>query len=418
MPKFHAQTKHSFVSVRKGAFFLDWRTQPRASKHYPHFYLRYPFASYKELEEFELIGGVSFETQARDGSVYTLRTIPSAGALYPCELYVQARGVEGLVSGLYHYEGKDRSLSLLLELDSDGLEYYFGGRGRREGLSFLISATYFRSSWKYRDRAIRYIFLDSGHQLGGVYAYCTLRGLESEAIFDIDKAQLNSALGFRDDEMSMVGLCASEPSSKEASEFKLTLPYVPSSDYLETNTFIEEAYKESALKSGNIKFPNFFEGIDRDILKDAIIKRRSIRAFSRLSISKSEFDSIIVGLFEFASECGVEIFYTLHMVDGVEQGLYKGANLQKTGDFSQKSYYLSLEQKIGGDSAFTLYFTSSTKDDYQKVNILSGFIAHIIYLRAEILGIGTTGIGAYYDDEVKEFLQTPNNILYLLAVGR
>jgi SagB-type dehydrogenase family enzyme len=417
MPKYHQQTKHTYMSVRSGAFFLDWRTQPRASKHYPNFHFRYPFSNSEELKEFELIGGSNFKKQAMDGAIYTLRTVPSAGALYPCEVYVQSRGVEGMVSGVYHYEWDSHSLALLLELDRDGLEHYFGDSGKREGFSFLVSATYFRSSWKYRDRAIRYILLDSGHQLGGIYAFAALRGWESEAVFDMDRVGLNSALGFRDDEMSTVALCTHSPSIKEAQSLKQSLSYVPSSDYLETNSFIEQAYKDSALPSANVKLPEFFKSVKKEELKEAILKRRSIRAFSRLAILKEEFETIMDGLFEFAALHGIDMYYTLHRVDGVEQGVYLGEKLQESGDFSQKSRYLSLEQNIGGDSAFTLYFTSDSKE-YQKVNILSGFIAHIIYLRAEILGIGTTGIGAYYDDEVKEFLQTPNNILYLLAVGR
>jgi hypothetical protein len=77
-----------------------------------------------------------------------------------------------------------------------------------------------------------------------------------------------------------------------------------------------------------------------------------------------------------------------------------------------------LEQNIGGASAVTLYFTSSQVEAYQKVNILSGFLAQIIYLKAEFKHIGCSGIGAYYDDETKDFLGTSNNILYLLAIGK
>ena len=50
------------------------------------------------------------------------------------------------------------------------------------------------------------------------------------------------------------------------------------------------------------------------------------------------------------------------------------------------------------------------------MNILAGFIAHIIYLKSDLKDIGSTGIGAYYDKETQEFLETENNILYLLAM--
>jgi len=105
-------------------------------------------------------------------------------------------------------------------------------------------------------------------------------------------------------------------------------------------------------------------------------------------------------------------------VDNKLQGLYKNQELIREGNFSKKSSYLSLEQNIGGESAATFYFTSNEEEAYQKVNLLSGFLAQIIYLKSEIKNIGCTGIGAYYDDEVKEFLETSNNILYLLAIGK
>lgn len=99
------------------------------------------------------------------------------------------------------------------------------------------------------------------------------------------------------------------------------------------------------------------------------------------------------------------------------EGLYQGDTLIKAGNFQSTSRYLSLEQNLGGMSAATFYFTSNEVEKYQKVNILSGFIAHIIYLRCEIQRMGCSGIGAYYDDEAKTFLGTGNNILYLLAIG-
>ena len=49
------------------------------------------------------------------------RVVPSAGALYPIEMYLVALNIEGLEVGLYHYHPKDRLLDLLRaeELRSD-----------------------------------------------------------------------------------------------------------------------------------------------------------------------------------------------------------------------------------------------------------------------------------------------------------
>ena len=418
MPQFHQQTKHSYISVRKNAVFLDWRTQPKNFKKYPHFFQRYNIEDYEELKDINLIGGISFEKEYPEGTYY-LRTNPSAGALYPCEIYLQIRGVKGLLDGIYHYEIHGASLSLLLELDSDGVEHYFKDKLKQKGIIFLISSIYFRSSWKYRDRSIRYILLDSGHQLGSIYAALALKDQDSLMTFDFDKLILNDVFGFREDEMFCVAMSSSQISDKVVKPLKQKLPFVSGCDFLETNEFVEDAYKQSAVyEDTDIAMKNFFEDIPKEQLKNAIINRRSTRAFRSQSITKEEFEFITKDLFDFAKAHNVEIYYTVNRVDGLDQGVYLYDELQEAGDFCDKSRYLALEQNLGGHSAVTFYFTSNELEKYQKVSILSGFIGQIIYLKSELKGIGSSGIGAYYDDETKQFLDTKNNILYLLAIGK
>jgi len=418
MENIHTHTNHSYKSVRMNAFFLDWRTQPKNYKTYPHFHQRFKLDDYEELKDLNLIGGITYEKQYPEGAYY-LRTNPSAGALYPCEIYLQIRGVKGLLEGIYHYEPHSRSLVLLHELTTDGVEAYYKEKTKQKGIIFLISSIYFRSSWKYRDRSLRYIFLDSGHQLGSIYATTYVMNQDSILNFDFDKLSLNKQFGFREDEMFTSSLFTTTPKEKIVEPLNLELPYVCGCDYTQTNMFIEDAYKQSAIYNDNtIENPNFFESIGKEELKTAILNRRSIRAFNKLPIAKEDFEFIINKIFDFASEHNVEIYYTLHRVAGMTQGIYKNKTLLVEGDFSKRSQYLSLEQTLGGDSAVTFYFTSKEKNKYQKVNILSGFLAQIIYLKCELKSIGCSGIGAYYDKEVQEFLKIENNILYLLAIGR
>lgn len=418
MDNLHDRTNHSYKSVRMNAFYLDWRTQPKNFKIYPFFHHRIKIDDYEILNDLDLIGGITFEKTYPDGTYY-LRTNPSAGALYPCEVYLQLRGLKGILDGIYHYEPLKKELVLLHEVANDGIEYYFKDKSKQEGVVFLISSVYFRSSWKYRNRSLRYIFLDSGHQLGAIYAALCVMDKNSKIEFDFDKIGLNDIFGFRNDEMFTTALRSSFPKEKTAAPLTLQLPYVCPCDYLQKNRFLEDGYKQTADFSDEpIENLNFFKDIPKERLKSAIINRRSIRAFRKDFISKEEFDFIVQDIFSFAKLHNIEIFYTLHKVTNMIQGLYKENQLISQGDFSNRSRYLSLEQNLGGDSAVTFYFTSNESEKYQKANILCGFCAQIIYLRCELKNIGCSGIGAYYDLECQEFLKTSNNILYLLAIGR
>jgi len=415
---FHKDTNHSYISIRKNANFLDWRTQPKNFKTYPHFQQRFFIDEYEELKDLNLIGGITFEKEYPEGTYY-LRTNPSAGALYPCEIYIQLRGIKGLISGIYHYEPLKACICLLKEIDSDGVEHYFPNQHKQKGITFLVSSLYFRSSWKYNERSIRYILLDAGHQIGAIYAAMMVMNKESFIKFDFDKLALNKLFGLREDEMLIVALDSVISQEKKTKKLTLQLPFVSGCDFLETNDFIEKSYKQSAeYRSEDIQNPNFLEKIPKQQLKTTILRRRSIRAFREQNISNEEFDFVFEDLIQFANIHNIDIFYTVHRVTDKSQGLYKNDTLISQGDFSKKSRYLSLEQNIGGQSAVTIYFTSKETVAYQKVNVLAGFIAHIIYLKSDLKDIGCTGIGAYYDKETQAFLKTENNILYLLAIGR
>jgi SagB-type dehydrogenase family enzyme len=368
--------------------------------------------------ELNLIGGLTLQREYPNGTFY-LRSVPSAGGLFPFEIYLQAREVDGLIDGIYHYEPYQKELVLLHRIALDGLEYYTKEQKEFMGLTFLITAPYFRSSWKYRNRAIRYIFLDAGHQIGAIYAALELMDAKGSFIFDFDKLELNEKLNFREDELCLAMVQSGVKKDKKIDELYGEFSYVSPSDHQKINQSVLSWYKQSAFFEDDELIPNsFFSGINKDDLKDAIINRRSIREFKQKSISYDEFSFILLDIIPFMLKYNLNLYYTVHNVKEIDKGLYKNSELISLGDFSKKSGYLALEQKIGEQSAVTFYFTSSEEIKYQKVYMLAGFIAHIIYLRCELKNIGCSGIGAYYDDECKSFLKTNDNILYLLAVGR
>ena len=156
--KFHDATKHSPLSVMLDPNYVDARTQPSAFKTYPRFYRRFRLDANNPIHNFiRLTSTITFEKKYKYDS-YQLRVNPSAGALYPTEIYVQIRGIKGLIDGIYHLEVSTNSLTLIYELIDDGLESYIVPNCLVKGFIFLVSCAYYRSSWKYKNRSLRYCF--------------------------------------------------------------------------------------------------------------------------------------------------------------------------------------------------------------------------------------------------------------------
>ena len=82
------------------------------------------------------------------------------------EVITQSRGNSDIEDGVYHFDIKSSSITLLKKVDDNGVEPFIGLDTKQNGFIFFISSIYYRSSWKYKNRAFRYCLLDSGHILG------------------------------------------------------------------------------------------------------------------------------------------------------------------------------------------------------------------------------------------------------------
>lgn len=170
----------------------DWRSYPRAPlyKEYPEASQRLPLnpeagrpgadlwqclarrrsqRSYRErpLTRDELAAllwasqGITYSSRG-----YLLRAAPSAGALYPVETYLAVHRVEGVPPGIWHFQVPEFALELLQACDcrqslvGAGLSQGFLGLA---GVVFIWTGVLNRTQWKYRERAMRYLFLDAGH---------------------------------------------------------------------------------------------------------------------------------------------------------------------------------------------------------------------------------------------------------------
>ncbi len=421
---YHSTTKHSYNSVRTNPNRLSWEDQPITYKNYPETYKKRKLDLDNTEDDFLYhIAGVTAKKSYPSGEYY-LRINPSAGALYPNELYFQARGVENVEDGIYHYEVSSRSISLLHKITYDeGIEPYFGYKTAMKGYLFLVSAIYYRSSWKYKNRAFRYCLLDGGHLLGSIEASALLKPHAVQVIYNIDKEKLNRMFGFENQEWFLSAAVMAVPLREQAVQaIEFELPFVNGSRTFEQNEMIEQAYTETMMLEGckkEVSAPTFTYNDTK--LKETIFSRRSQRGFQEGAITKGQFNYIMDALSQpILSDCDEEIsvYAVLNRVLNMPLGLYKNGEYLKYGDFGKHAGYLSLEQYSLSTQGAVVFFLTSKAKNYQALYQKAGIIGHRLYIASLYMGIGCSGIGAYYDDEVNAFVENDEMVLYALAIGK
>jgi len=128
------------------------------------------------------------------------RTAPSAGALYPLELYVVVRkdGVKGLPEGVYHYRPREHALGLVKEGDSSAeLEAATWGQEivKAAAASIVMTGVLGRIAEKYGRRGTRYMYQESGHAAQNVYLQATAMGVGTVVMGAFSEAAVRRVIG-------------------------------------------------------------------------------------------------------------------------------------------------------------------------------------------------------------------------------
>jgi len=108
------------------------------------------------------------------------RTAPSAGALYPLEVYVVVGSVKGLAAGVYRYDPKRHEVIMTAEGD---IRPQLAGAAleqdsvRDGAIDLVFTAVYKRTTGKYGARGIQYVHMEIGHAAQNVCLQATAMGL-------------------------------------------------------------------------------------------------------------------------------------------------------------------------------------------------------------------------------------------------
>ncbi len=134
------------------------------------------------LEELsQLLFAAQGITEERHG----FRTAPSAGALYPLEIYAVVGKVEGLSEGVYRYLPEEHELEKVLTEDRrEGLfrSALYQAAIKEAPVVFVICAVYGRTTRKYGERGVRYVHMEAGHVGQNIYLQAEALNLGTVAI--------------------------------------------------------------------------------------------------------------------------------------------------------------------------------------------------------------------------------------------
>ncbi len=157
----------------------------------------------------EQIGQLVWVAQGQ-GAASKYRNAPSAGATYPLELFVVKS------DGFFHYLPAEHSLEKLTEQDlrsalaSAAWEQEFVAAAP---LTLVFAAQFSRTTKRYGQRGIRYVYMEAGHAAQNVHLQAEALGLGSVAVGAFDDSSVSKVLSLPDYlepiYMVVVGYCHS-----------------------------------------------------------------------------------------------------------------------------------------------------------------------------------------------------------------
>jgi SagB-type dehydrogenase family enzyme len=486
--RYHDATMHSAQSVRTGGHGLDWATKPEPFKIYPGLPVVAlprdfsvpdrdalaaisggPSATARlDLERLAALlffsAGVTKRQVYPGGGTMYFRAAPSTGALYQTEVYVVAAEVEGLDTGVYHFSPGDFSLRRLREGDFRGV---LAIAAADEDLAsrpatLVLSAIYWRNTWKYQARGYRHLFWDSGSMLSNLLAAANALDLPARVVTGFVDLEVNGLLaldGEKEGALVLTPVGGQGTAAPAAPVIGTIEPEViPLSSSEVDYPLLRDAYANSALDSESevlawreaahepsrpppagalVALPAPRPSAGRT-LAETIMARGSTREFSGAAIGA---DLLSTALWhatrswpaDVASGL-VDVYLTVHAVEGLEPGSYvyhpesHALELIRRGDFRRQSAYLCLEQSLGGMSSATVFFLADLaalleaygNRGYRLANLEAGLYGGRLYLCAYAQRFGATGL-TFYDQDVVDFFSPHargKDAIFVTALGR
>ncbi len=143
-----------------------------------------------------------------------LRTAPSAGALYPLEVYLVVGDVTDLAPGVYHYVPAAHEIVQVVDQDHRALlaDAAVGQDWVQEAaVDVVFTAVPERTTGKYGDRGIRYVHIEAGHAAQNVYLQAEALGLGITVVGAFDDGRVLELVAASPEEEALYVLAVGRP---------------------------------------------------------------------------------------------------------------------------------------------------------------------------------------------------------------
>ena len=478
--EYHKATEHSVDSLRAARTSLDWANMPDPFRHYdgvpvldlPNDAVTSDVAVLDVLQgkagHNETQNGARFLSQLffhsaaisaakrvpSTGEKYALRVNPSSGNLHPTEFHFITRHLNDWPDGLYHY----RSSSHMAEQRAVG-DFADKLGGISAPVVLLLTSIAWREAWKYHTRAYRYCLHDLGHAWQAVVLAAGALGCESFATGHFPDDDVAQTCQLSGDEWPMLIVELSGPSiplrvgharktvwfggtANRLSNDRINYPLIDAihgATKLDDGFGVVTAADPMPPGSGAIKLP--CGAPSTRAFNDVVRRRRSALDFrgGTFSMSLAQLSTILdVASGTLSADFGrarfVQLYLYSHRVDELEPGVYRHwperseLELLKAGDQRVAAAGLSLGQDLAGNACVAFSMIADLERackahgnrGYRYAHFEAGAIGQRMYVSAEALGFQATGIGAFFDDQVQQYLGVrpeQGTVVYHFAIG-
>lgn len=460
--RYHEFSSESRSSVFRRAPSIEWGEPPPAFKHYPdrpHIRLasnntgerplsqtlRAPLPRTQSLrlaELGELLHLAAGITVWRGDTAY--RAAPSAGALFPSELYLLVRAIDGLPAGLYHYDARHHQLNLLDPAPAAGA---FGPAGDDAFDAMVVLTSIFRrTGFKYRDRAYRYAMADAGHLLENLRLAGHKLGLHAQLFKQFDESLIARALaidGVEEGVMALLKFSRNPSQPGPATENQIYRAAAAPDSAPETAVGVTGMmHRASSLQlleeRGQVAAPADAIALptpepSTQGVYDSIIHRRSQRRFLEKPVPLAALSSILADMAQTPQlSSAIQINLVINRVAGLAPGVYRylpqHALLRvRAGEFAAQAQAAALAQDVIGEAAVVLILSGRRERmlapgarGYRHAFLEAGMLGERWLLGAVARGLAACPVGAFYDDEAASLIGVDSRqewVLHFAALG-